>query len=552
MEGLNARLSASHYLRVFSFAFTWGKVVAYQHHQHLNALLFSTEDRWRNNTMATAMPCWWMTSHAVGIAADPLGLRPLYYANASNITAIASDCHILLDLLDLPHTLNPQAVSGWLAGQPLPQPSLYRQIHRLSAGCSALLGPTLSTEHCYWDIDPHHYIKAESDDAYAQNFQCLLRQAVVDCLGQEKVVASQMSGGMDSTSVTALMLERCKETHQQPHVLSHFYPHDPTSDETALISKMCEHLKIRSFISQDVDIEQYRDFFSLYPPHNDHPGVVLSPRYADELALLQARGVQVLLTGNGGDECCWGHASTYTQRLKTGELAVIPEVYRACQVTGLPFSKVATQLFIKPMLPAPLLRLATLFKKHSPAASPPWLTSAARKLHEEAQTSLYNPFCARTAPARHARYAAMKTTSTFNSVRSYDMVAQKFNMRVAHPFFHPAVMAYSFAVPERQLIRGAFPKFLLRNAMQHHLPVEVCWRTAKTTFDRHFASLLRDNAESIRACLAHPLLADMGLIEPKALLKAFDNVINHSNHGVQVDMLFVILTQRWVQAFHAS
>jgi hypothetical protein len=129
-------------------------------------------------------------------------------------------------------------------------------------------------------------------------------------------------------------------------------------------------------------------------------------------------------------------------------------------------------------------------------------------------------------------------------------VGEVYDIQVAHPFFDKHVAEYSFNVAPKQLIRGAFPKWLLRSAMDEYLPKEVCWNTHKTTFDQHFTGLIRDNAPKLRQALAHEKLADMGLLDPKTLLAQFDNVVSSDNGYVTVDLLYAILTQCWVQQHH--
>jgi asparagine synthetase B (glutamine-hydrolysing) len=141
----------------------------------------------------------------------------------------------------------------------------------------------------------------------------------------------------------------------------------------------------------------------------------------------------------------------------------------------------------------------------------------------------------------------MKTTSTYNALHSYDKLAQGFGIQVRHPFFDTQVAEFTFAIPEKQLIQGAYPKWLLRTSMQHMLPQSVCWNSQKTTFDQHFGSLVRENAESLREILKDERLCDMGLINRSLLLAEFDRVVADPSLPVQVDMLYAILTYSWLQ-----
>ncbi len=488
---------------------------------------------------------------AVIIGTDALSLTTLYFVSTPDFTVISNSAAHALDVSGLKPVLSDTAIAGWLAGQPVPQLSIYSGLQILPAGHYLRCSKDNVTSHKYWDIDPENRIRLTSDDEYATAFRELFTSVVEEYTGTTEVAGCQMSGGMDSTSVTSLVHQYQKQHKRRCIAVSHYYKHDPKSDETELIRDMREYLQLEEFHFQDVDKSRYRNFLSLYPPHFDHPGIVLSPRYRDELSDLKQMGISKLFTGNGGDEICWGHASAYTQRLREGEWGVLTEVYKACVETGMSFKSVARELFIKPFVPTAMLNMAKRLKGKTPGVLPlpAWLTDKSRLLANEA-FGFHNPFDPVKEPASHARYFALKTTTTFNSVRSYDAIAAEFDIEVKHPFFDYRLAEFSFAVPPSQLIRGPYPKFVLRNAMSRHLPDSVCWRQTKTTFDHHFGNLVRENAGELRECLSHPYLSDRGLIDNKKVLKAFDDAVYNRHGGVHVDLLFVILTQRWIQAFH--
>lgn len=482
---------------------------------------------------------------------DPLNQHCLYYANIGAVTVVSSEAHFIARLLPNKPALNPAALACWLAGQPNPALCLYEGINTLPLGSSVQISPTGSAiEHTFWDIDPHSELEMNTDEAYRDAFYDLLHSVVGDHISNsDNVIVSQMSGGMDSTSVTAIVQHLLKP-EQQCRALSHLYSHSQSCDESDNIKAMYEKLELVDPIQVTVDAGAHRDFLSLYPTDFDSPGTVLSPRYHQECELIKGAGSSKLLTGNGGDEMCWGHASAYTQRFKQGELSVVREVLEASKLTGLKPWPVMRSLFIKPLIPEMLINLARKIKHSAPSELPAWLTANATKLATDS-SDVENPFNERKAPVSFARYHALKTTSTYNAVRSYQKVAWQYGIEVAHPFFDRRIAEFSFAIPPKQLIRGPYPKWLLRNAMQNDLPDRVCWNVNKVTFDNHFGQLVRDNAKPLRELLCDTRLEEMGLVNNRVLLEAFDKAISGQVAYVHVDLLYAILTQRWIQQHHS-
>ena len=86
--------------------------------------------------------------------------------------------------------------------------------------------------------------------------------------------------------------------------------------------------------------------------------------------------------------------------------------------------------------------------------------------------------------------------------------------------------------------------------MQNHLPESVCWNVKKVTFDNHFGQLVKDNAKPLRELLSDTRLASLGLVDNDILLKAFDAAVGGNGVSVHVDLLYAILTQRWIQQHH--
>jgi asparagine synthetase B (glutamine-hydrolysing) len=325
------------------------------------------------------------------------------------------------------------------------------------------------------------------------------------------------------------------------------YTHSENSDESQLVKEMLDFLKVDQSIQMPVDEGKDRDFLALYPSDLESPGTVLSPRYVKELALVKQAGADVLLTGNGGDEMCWGHSAAYTQRFKQGDWRVVTEVLKASSKIGMSKRKALATLFVKPFMPEIVLKMLTGRQSDPDDQSVPiWLTAKAKSLAIE-ETRIDNPFNKAKDPVGYNRYQSLKTTSTYNAVRSYQKVAQQFDIDVRHPFFNTKIAEFSFAIPPKQLIQGAYPKWLLRNSMDHKLPKSVCWNLKKTTFDQHFGNLVRENANELRAILQNQRLADMGLVNQSLLLAEFDRVVANPDIPLQVDLLYAILTFSWLK-----
>lgn len=494
-----------------------------------------------------AFVIWDSHKKSIFAARDGMNMRTLCYMRTKEGLCLASTGEQLLKHPEHTPKVSKAALLGWICGQPTPNVSMFEGVEILPAGHALLAhGKTLIIRK-FWDIDPGNKIRYRHIHDYQQHLHELLQRAVADRLrSPAAVVASQMSGGMDSTTVTALANQLIKKEDRQLLVISHSYSSIASCDETERINETLSHLGIKNSRFLAAEDHSNLDFRALYPPALESPGTVLSPRYADEMALLRDAGARVLLTGSGGDEMAWGHSLSYSRRLQRGDLAVIPEVISSCRKMELPLLATLRQLFVNPLAPT-WLRQA-MGRPVGANHVPDWVPAGANHSLGLTECFANTPSTRFDNPALQARYDALQWSSTINSVRSYGQVGAQYGIDVRHPFFDTRLAEFSFAIPDKLWNQQGYPKWLLRRTMNGTLPAAVCWNRKKVIFDNFFAELIRKQATNIRLILADTRLEDMGLLDTNKLLQAFDEVVA-GQRGFNVDLLYALMAQIWFQKY---
>jgi asparagine synthase (glutamine-hydrolysing) len=495
-----------------------------------------------------AFAIWDSTKAVLFAARDGMNMRTLYYLHTAYGLCLASEEEQLLNHPAMTPQPSELGLAGWLSGWPDPMISMFDGVDVLPPGHSLTADANSTTIRKFWDIDPEKQIRYRQLQDYEAHLHELLCRAVEDRLhSSSEVVVTQMSGGMDSTTVTALAKQAAEKQCKKLLVLSHSYHSTSCCDETQRIHAMLKHLCIDDFHFLPAEQHTDLDFQTLYPPIRDCPGTVLSPRYIDEMTIIKAAGAQVLLTGSGGDEMTWGHSLTYSQRLLSGELKVIWEVISGCREMQLPLLRSLRQLFVNPFMPSCLKR--ALGRSPGSFKLPDWVPKTAihrlglqERLLAPSNTHFHNP-------ALQARYEALKRTSTLNSVRSYARTGAEHGIDVRHPFFDTRIAEFSFAIPDDLWIREGYPKWLLRKTMDSVLPNSVCWNRHKVIFDSFFSELIRKQPDNIRGILSDTRLQEMGLLDNRKLLAAYNAVINGTQASLNVDLLYALMTQVWYQKY---
>ena len=160
---------------------------------------------------AFAFACWQPARRRLWLARDAMGHRPLFWHRSGGLLAFASMPAGLLALPGMSHELDELQVARMLmlvmhSGSQ----SIYCEIQRVEAGCMAEIaygsgsGSGDVRVHRFHALDPNRELRLVRDDDYVEAFREVLDRAVARCLRSNGPIASQLSSGYDSSTVTAV------------------------------------------------------------------------------------------------------------------------------------------------------------------------------------------------------------------------------------------------------------------------------------------------------------------------------------------------------------
>ncbi len=160
------------------------------------------------NAMA-AMALWDRKAQRLLLARDRLGKKPLYYSVAGNTLVFGSEIKALLRHPAVKRGVDLPALAKYLAYDYVPSPlSLVEGIHKLSPGHSLIIEKGKMRTERYWQLrfTPKQHVPA-SEDEIAEEFLERFREAVRRRLMSDVPLGVFLSGGLDSSSITAMMTE---------------------------------------------------------------------------------------------------------------------------------------------------------------------------------------------------------------------------------------------------------------------------------------------------------------------------------------------------------
>ncbi|HEY1770329.1 MAG TPA: asparagine synthase (glutamine-hydrolyzing) [Chthoniobacterales bacterium] len=234
------------------------------------------------------------------LARDRLGIKPLYLAGDPAGMRFASETKALTDCGA--QKITRESIGAYLQWGCCPEDRLlFSQIKTLPAGHAMIVRQNGETEH--WRYWPEGKAFVSSPKSAPQKIRRLLETAVEEHLLSDVPVASFLSGGIDSSIVTALAaqkLGRKLETFSVGFDSAEF-------DESAIARKIAQRYRTNHrelHLSEDEVLESVTEAVA----HLDLPSVDAINTYIVSRAVARA-GVKVALSGLGGDELFGGYPS---------------------------------------------------------------------------------------------------------------------------------------------------------------------------------------------------------------------------------------------------
>ena len=140
---------------------------------------------------------------------DRFGKKPFYYAAGAEHFVFGSELTALLQHPRVRPNVSRRALQKYFAYGYIPAPlSVYENVHKLPGGCSLTLDTATLAHRIerYWDLvlEPFERIPANPEEEWGEQIRALLDRAVQRRLMADVPLGVFLSGGIDSSAVTAL------------------------------------------------------------------------------------------------------------------------------------------------------------------------------------------------------------------------------------------------------------------------------------------------------------------------------------------------------------
>jgi asparagine synthase (glutamine-hydrolysing) len=476
------------------------------------------------------------------LARDRLGVKPLFMAQLSDGSlAFASELKGLLAHPLLRREVDPLAVEDYLAWGYVPDHrSILRGVEKLPAGHYRLLrhdcAPAAPVR--WWDVSFAERRKGSEADLEAELLH-LLREAVTSRMVADVPLGAFLSGGVDSSSVVALMAEASRDPVRTCSIGFDVSSADETryADEVALLFGT-DHRK------QIVAADSFSEIGRLAAMF-DEPFADASALPTWQVCRMARESVTVALSGDGADEALAGYRRqvfhSHEERLRR----LLPAAARR------PVFGALGALYPKADWAPRFLRAKATFQSLSGsgeegyasalASTPPELrdtlySDGFRRLRgdyraEDALVKLMQQAPARSGLDR-AQYADLKFWLPGDILTKIDRTSMAVGLESREPLLDHRLVEFAAALPGRMRVRGGQGKYLMKRTMRRYLPDPILFRP-KQGFVTPIAEWLRGPlAGEARAIGTSAMLARTGWFEGKRIARLAEaHIAGHSDHS---------------------
>ncbi len=257
-----------------------------------------------------AFALWDRQERKLHLVRDRLGIKPLYYGRAGGAFVFASELKAIWQYPGFDGEIDRDALALYMRHNYVPSPHcIYKGLHKLPSGCMLTLERETATPqlHRYWSatevarkgqLSPFQ----GSDSEAVESLHQILLQAVSLRMIADVPLGAFLSGGVDSSTVVALM----QAQSNRPVKTFTIGFHEEGYNEAIHAKKIAEHLGT-DHTELYLTSKDALDVVSLLPAMYDEPFSDSSQIPTYLVSKLARRSVTVSLSGDGGDELFGGY-----------------------------------------------------------------------------------------------------------------------------------------------------------------------------------------------------------------------------------------------------
>ncbi len=421
------------------------------------------------------------------LARDRLGIKPLYWSQFGDLFLFGSELKALRSHPGWVGEIDTESLASYIRHAYVPAPNaIYKNVWKLEPGTFLTVpfsGPAEKT--IYWNAKDKakagvlSVFKGSYEDAVSE-LEPLLARAVSDRMISDVPLGAFLSGGIDSSTVVALMQ---RQSGRPVQTFSIGFE-DCSYNEAVHAAEVARHLDT-DHTELFVTPQEARDLIPDLPKWYDEPFADSSQIPTLALSRLTREHVTVALSGDGGDEVFAGYNRYFWAKKLWRSFRPLPHPLRKClkRLASIPHPAFINKLGNGiPGLPAQLgdklHKIAAIIDQTdidgvyrqlvSQWTNPELIMSS----HSEKSSVLWDQSIADIRPDAIGRMQLldMITYLPDDILTKVDRASMAFSLEARVPLIDHRVIEFAWRLPREYLLRNGKSKSVLRSVLSKFVP----------------------------------------------------------------------------------
>jgi asparagine synthase (glutamine-hydrolysing) len=515
-----------------------------------------------------AFAIWDTKERRLILARDRLGIKPLYYAQVQGEHGasfiFASEVKAILATGLVERALDPESLNQFLTFLWTPDPhTLFRGIRKLPPAHLLTLRADEMDVREWWDVSFDEIEEGRNEQWWRERVLETLNRVVGMEMVADVPLGSFLSGGIDSSSIVALMKNHSHGRRVSTYSIgieTEDLRYDIIPDDVVWARRVNELLD-----TEYHEIMLKPDVVELLPKlvyHLDEPAIDMAiPSYLVSRAARET--LTVMLSGMGGDEVFAGYPRQMAMQIASA-FDPVPALLRR------PLMKAVAGVMpggLPGKLTAPLrnakkfARSAALdFENRYLGYGTYFTDEAKQRLYSDEMREVTRGFDAykhhrryfervkNAAPLNRLLYVDLKTFLPCLNLTTTDKTSMAANLEVRVPFLNQELVELAARMPADLKLRGLKRKYILKRVAETLLPKDVVWRK-KAGFSAPIRSWLRGALRPmVDDLLSEETIRRRKLFNPQEVRRIVAlNLSGREDYNLQVFQLLTL--ELWQRTF---
>lgn len=467
---------------------------------------------------------WDRRENKLFLARDRAGKKPLHYTLVGETLVFGSEIKSLLQFPGVERQVNHQAISDYLSFGYVPDPlTAFRGIQKLLPGHTMTFQNGRMTTRRYWDFSyGQEHAPAQSESYYAERLRELIAESVRIRLVSEVPLGAFLSGGVDSSTVVAMMARAM----DQPVKTFSIGFSEASFDELKYARLTAERYQTdhHEFIVTPDVCRLVEEIVW----HHDEPFADASSIPTYVVSKMAREFVTVVLSGDGGDELFAGY-ERYLVHQGRQRFERIPGWLR--RNVMLPLSQALPRAtygkqFLRNISLEGGARFVDSLSYFGAAAKRNLLAAEVRRgLNGYDSAAAFEQLFAEpnsADPIERLLYLDSKTYLSGDILTKVDRMSMAHSIEARVPLLDHELIEFVQSIPASLKLRGQTTKHILKQAMGELIPNEIINRP-KMGFGVPLRKWLNNELrEMLHDTLTDQRARERGLLNPRAVQALLD------------------------------